>query len=40
MHNLTRRRAEKMRSERTRYSRRSLQSGEILTLEEGRYMVR
>jgi hypothetical protein len=32
--------AEQMRSERTRYSRRSLQLGRILTTEEGRNMVR
>jgi hypothetical protein len=32
--------AEKMRSERAMYSRRSLQSGGILTVEEGRSMVR
>jgi hypothetical protein len=32
--------AEQMRCERARYSRRSLQSGGILTVEEGRHMVR
>jgi hypothetical protein len=32
--------AEQMRCERARYSRRSLQSGGILTTEEGRNMVR
>jgi predicted transcriptional regulator len=30
---------DQMRSERVRYSRRSLQSGEILTVEEGRHIV-
>jgi len=40
MHDLSRTRlAEKMRSERARYSKRFLQSGGILTVEGGRHMV-
>jgi len=32
--------AEQMRNERSKYSRRSLQSGVIITMEDGRHMVR